>query len=67
MTLSYLKCHKSYLLLDFELKIAKKLINVDGMQHHGSNSTHGNKYHSFEYKYGMDNGRNASSSDHENQ
>ncbi|XP_057766607.1 protein ENHANCED DISEASE RESISTANCE 2-like isoform X3 [Salvia miltiorrhiza] len=29
----------------------------------GAHSTHGNKYYSFEYRYGLDNGRNASSSD----
>ncbi|KAI3468558.1 hypothetical protein Pfo_025221 [Paulownia fortunei] len=36
-------------------------------QHQESQATNGNKYHSFEYKSGMDNGRNASSSDHESQ
>ncbi|XP_073314420.1 protein ENHANCED DISEASE RESISTANCE 2-like [Primulina huaijiensis] len=34
-------------------------------QHQESQATNGNKYYSFEYKSGMDNGRNASSSDHE--
>ncbi|KAK6158470.1 hypothetical protein DH2020_005784 [Rehmannia glutinosa] len=43
------------------------LIDVVGMQHQESQATNGNKYHSFEYKSGMDNGRNASSSDHESQ
>ncbi|XP_047973259.1 protein ENHANCED DISEASE RESISTANCE 2-like [Salvia hispanica] len=32
-------------------------------QQQGSNSAHGNKYFSFEYRYGLDTGRNASSSD----
>ncbi|KAM1024061.1 hypothetical protein ACFX13_038118 [Malus domestica] len=36
-------------------------------QHQGSQVTNGNKYISFEYKSGMDNGRTASSSDHESQ
>ncbi|KAL8054056.1 hypothetical protein ABFS82_05G115100 [Erythranthe guttata] len=36
-------------------------------QHQESQATNGNIYHSFEYKSGMDNGRNASSSDHESQ
>ncbi|CAA0812055.1 Protein ENHANCED DISEASE RESISTANCE 2 [Striga hermonthica] len=36
-------------------------------QHQESQATNGNKYHSFEYKSGMDNGRAASSSDHESQ
>ncbi|XP_075484268.1 protein ENHANCED DISEASE RESISTANCE 2-like [Primulina tabacum] len=36
-------------------------------QHQESQATNGNKYYSFEYKSGMDNGRNASSSDHESQ
>ncbi|KAK4490838.1 hypothetical protein RD792_001553 [Penstemon davidsonii] len=36
-------------------------------QHQESQATNGNKYHSFEYKSGMDSGRNASSSDHESQ
>ncbi|KAB1216108.1 Protein ENHANCED DISEASE RESISTANCE 2 [Morella rubra] len=34
-------------------------------QHQGSQMANGNKYVSFEYKSGMDNGRTASSSDHE--
>ncbi|XP_050377555.1 protein ENHANCED DISEASE RESISTANCE 2 isoform X2 [Argentina anserina] len=36
-------------------------------QHQGSQPPNGNKYVSFEYKSGMDNGRTASSSDHESQ
>ncbi|KAL6544190.1 Protein ENHANCED DISEASE RESISTANCE 2 [Orobanche gracilis] len=36
-------------------------------QHQESQGTNGNKYHSFEYKSGMDNGKNASSSDNESQ
>ncbi|KAL1569221.1 Protein ENHANCED DISEASE RESISTANCE 2 [Salvia divinorum] len=32
-------------------------------QQQGSHSAHGNKYYSFEYRYGLDTGRNASSSD----
>ncbi|XP_028759477.1 protein ENHANCED DISEASE RESISTANCE 2 isoform X1 [Neltuma alba] len=34
-------------------------------QHQGAQPSNGNKYISFEYKSGMDNGRTASSSDHE--
>lgn len=37
------------------------------MQHQGSQAANGNKYVSFEYKSGMDNGRTASSSDRESQ
>lgn len=37
------------------------------MQHQDSQVANGNKYVSFEYKSGMDNGRTASSSDHESQ
>lgn len=36
-------------------------------QHQESLVANGNKYHSFEYKSGMDNGRNGSSSDRESQ
>ncbi|CAH1453293.1 unnamed protein product [Lactuca virosa] len=36
-------------------------------QHQESLVANGNKYHSFEYKSGMDSGRNASSSDQESQ
>ncbi|KAL6578682.1 Protein ENHANCED DISEASE RESISTANCE 2 [Orobanche minor] len=36
-------------------------------QHQESQGTNGNKYHSFQYKSGMDNGNNASSSDNESQ
>ncbi|KAJ9134989.1 hypothetical protein P3X46_032215 [Hevea brasiliensis] len=36
-------------------------------QHQESQVSNGNKYVSFEYKSGMDNGRTASSSDHESQ
>ncbi|KAM7490945.1 hypothetical protein LguiA_033866 [Lonicera macranthoides] len=36
-------------------------------QHQESLVANGNKYHSFEYKSGMDNGRKSSSSDHESQ
>ncbi|GER56245.1 enhanced disease resistance 2 [Striga asiatica] len=36
-------------------------------QHQESQAMNGNKYQSFEYKSGMDNGRAASSSDHESQ
>ncbi|KAL6549802.1 Protein ENHANCED DISEASE RESISTANCE 2 [Orobanche minor] len=36
-------------------------------QHQESQATNGNKYHSFEYKSGVDSGRNASSSDRESQ
>ena len=37
------------------------------MQHQESQATNGNKYISFEYKSGVDNGRNASSSEHDSQ
>ncbi|KAL6556460.1 Protein ENHANCED DISEASE RESISTANCE 2 [Orobanche gracilis] len=36
-------------------------------QHQESQANNGNKYHSFEYKSGVDSGRNASSSDRESQ
>ncbi|XP_047971879.1 protein ENHANCED DISEASE RESISTANCE 2-like isoform X2 [Salvia hispanica] len=36
-------------------------------QHQESQATNGNKYVSFEYKSGVDNGRNASSSEHDSQ
>ncbi|CAI9095146.1 OLC1v1031025C2 [Oldenlandia corymbosa var. corymbosa] len=36
-------------------------------QHQESQAANGNKYHSFEYKSGMDNGRKSSSSDRESQ
>jgi hypothetical protein len=36
-------------------------------QHQESLAANGNKYHSFEYKSGMDNGRKSSSSEHESQ
>ncbi|XP_047969699.1 protein ENHANCED DISEASE RESISTANCE 2-like isoform X2 [Salvia hispanica] len=36
-------------------------------QHQESQATNGNKYISFEYKSGVDNGRNASSSEHDSQ
>ncbi|KAL2551137.1 Protein ENHANCED DISEASE RESISTANCE 2 [Forsythia ovata] len=36
-------------------------------QHQESQAANGNKFHSFEYKSGTDNGRNGSSSDHESQ
>ncbi|XP_057786608.1 protein ENHANCED DISEASE RESISTANCE 2-like isoform X2 [Salvia miltiorrhiza] len=36
-------------------------------QHQESQATNGNKYLSFEYKSGVDNGRNASSSEHDSQ
>ena len=39
----------------------------DGVQHQDLQVANGNKYISFEYKSGMDNGRAASSSDHESQ
>nr|CCH47229.1 hypothetical protein [Lupinus angustifolius] len=37
------------------------------MQHQGAQPSNGNKYISFEYKSGMDNGKTASSSDRESQ
>lgn len=40
---------------------------IDVIQHQDSQVGNGNKYISFEYKSGMDNGRAASSSDHESQ
>lgn len=64
MTFLYFKYHKSFLYLDLNLKLPK-LINIGCMQQQGSHPTHGNKYYSFEYRCGLDNGRNASSSDRE--
>lgn len=43
------------------------LIECSCVQHQGSQVANGNKYVSFEYKPGMDNGRTASSSDRESQ
>ncbi|CAL5429391.1 unnamed protein product [Camellia sinensis] len=40
---------------------------IDQMQHQGSQVPNGNKYVSFEYKSGIDNGRKSSSSDRESQ
>lgn len=45
----------------------KEKIEIVIDQHQDSLVANGNKYISFEYKPGMDNGRNASSSDHESQ
>lgn len=42
-------------------------MNVGGMQQQELQSASGNKYHSFEYRTGMDTERNASSSDRESQ
>ncbi|KAL5550841.1 hypothetical protein UlMin_001017 [Ulmus minor] len=50
-----------------EALIWKEKIELVIDQHQGSQVSNGNKYISFEYKSGMDNGRNASSSDHESQ
>ncbi|KAJ8774252.1 hypothetical protein K2173_009683 [Erythroxylum novogranatense] len=49
-----------------EALIWKEKIDFVIDQHHDSHVSNGNKYVSFEYKSGMDNGRNASS-DHESQ
>lgn len=43
------------------------ILNFQCLQHQGAQPSNGNKYISFEYKSGMDNGRTASSSDHESQ
>ncbi|XP_034215041.1 protein ENHANCED DISEASE RESISTANCE 2 isoform X2 [Prunus dulcis] len=50
-----------------EALIWKEKIEYVIDQHQGSQVANGNKYISFEYKSGMDNGRTASSSDHESQ
>ncbi|XP_062147048.1 protein ENHANCED DISEASE RESISTANCE 2 [Alnus glutinosa] len=50
-----------------EALIWKEKIELVIDQHQGSQASNGNKYVSFEYKSGMDNGRAASSSDHESQ
>lgn len=50
-----------------EALIWKEKIELVIDQHSESQVSNGNKYVSFEYKSGMDNGRNGSSSDHESQ
>ncbi|PON94693.1 Rho GTPase activating protein [Trema orientale] len=50
-----------------EALIWKEKIELVIDQHQGSEVANGNRYISFEYKSGMDNGRTASSSDHESQ
>ncbi|XP_040986151.1 protein ENHANCED DISEASE RESISTANCE 2-like [Juglans microcarpa x Juglans regia] len=50
-----------------EALVWKEKIELVIDQHQGSQVANGNKYVSFEYKSGMDNGRTASSSDHESQ
>lgn len=50
-----------------EALVWKEKIELVIDQHQGSQASNGNKYVSFEYKSGMDNGRTASSSDHESQ
>ncbi|KDP29586.1 hypothetical protein JCGZ_19352 [Jatropha curcas] len=50
-----------------EALIWKEKIEFVIDQHQESQVANGNKYISFEYKSGMDNGRTASSSDHESQ
>ncbi|XP_062073374.1 protein ENHANCED DISEASE RESISTANCE 2-like isoform X1 [Humulus lupulus] len=50
-----------------EALIWKEKIELVIDQHQGSEVANGNRYTSFEYKSGMDNGRTASSSDHESQ
>lgn len=50
-----------------EALLWKEKIELVIDQHQGSQVANGNKYVSFEYKPGMDNGRTASSSDHESQ
>ncbi|XP_044503595.1 protein ENHANCED DISEASE RESISTANCE 2-like isoform X2 [Mangifera indica] len=50
-----------------EALIWKEKIELVIDQHQDSPAANGNKYISFEYKSGMDNGRTASSSDHESQ
>ncbi|CAN1748806.1 Protein ENHANCED DISEASE RESISTANCE 2 [Linum perenne] len=50
-----------------EALIWKEKIQFVIDQHQESQASNGNKYVSFEYKSGMDNGRAASSSDHESQ
>ncbi|XP_030946470.1 protein ENHANCED DISEASE RESISTANCE 2 [Quercus lobata] len=50
-----------------EALLWKEKIELAIDQHQGSQVANGNKYVSFEYKPGMDNGRTASSSDRESQ
>ncbi|CAI9772073.1 unnamed protein product [Fraxinus pennsylvanica] len=50
-----------------EALIWKEKIESAIDQHQESQAANGNKFHSFEYKSGMDNGRNGSSSDNESQ
>ncbi|PHT80938.1 hypothetical protein T459_13953 [Capsicum annuum] len=49
-----------------ELFTVKLLLKCRSLQHQESQGANGNKYISFEHKSDMDNGRNASSADHEN-
>ncbi|KAL0297480.1 UNVERIFIED_CONTAM: protein ENHANCED DISEASE RESISTANCE 2 [Sesamum radiatum] len=67
----------SHLILNHEMSMAafniqealiwKEKIELVIDQHQGSQAIDGNKYCSFEYKSGMGNGKNASSSDRESQ
>ncbi|XP_038877165.1 protein ENHANCED DISEASE RESISTANCE 2 [Benincasa hispida] len=50
-----------------EALLWKEKIELVIDMHQGSQVSNGNKFVSFEYKSGMDNGRTASSSDHESQ
>ncbi|KAH1057214.1 hypothetical protein J1N35_035279 [Gossypium stocksii] len=59
--------HKMAALNIQEALIWKEKIESAIDQHQDSQMANGNKYVSFEYKSGMDNGRNASSSDYESQ
>ncbi|KAF3447666.1 hypothetical protein FNV43_RR08369 [Rhamnella rubrinervis] len=51
----------------YVLSVYNKKEKYHRITHQGSQAPNGNKYVSFEYKSGMDNGRTASSSDHESQ
>ncbi|KAG8382073.1 hypothetical protein BUALT_Bualt05G0038600 [Buddleja alternifolia] len=47
--------------IEFLIDQVSLLYLVFSSQHHEPQAANGNKYHSFEYKSGMDNGKNASS------
>lgn len=49
------------------MDLAINQLHANDMQQQESQAANGNKFQSFEYKSGMDNGRNGSSSDNESQ
>ncbi|KAH9686941.1 protein ENHANCED DISEASE RESISTANCE 2 [Citrus sinensis] len=60
-----LKTHHGHMV--YVLSVYNKKEKYHRITHQESQVSNGNKYVSFEYKSGMDNGRNGSSSDHESQ